>query len=83
MHRKDSAYLVARGYIKTVKDTLNLEDEDTNDALEKLEIPRKDKAGNFPLAPPVNDSNHITPEAILPGDKKKPSTMDTVNNNNQ
>ncbi|MEO8769425.1 MAG: penicillin-binding transpeptidase domain-containing protein [Ferruginibacter sp.] len=82
MHKRDSAYLVARGYIKTVKDTLNLEDEDTNDALEKLDVSKKDKTDNLPLAPFSKDSNNIKPEAILPQDKKKPETKDTANNNN-
>lgn len=80
MHRRDSAYLIARGYIRLVKDTLGLEDEDTNDALEKLDRSEKDSK---PLPPAGNDSNNIKPEAILPQDKKKPATMDSVNNNNQ
>ncbi|MEO6668058.1 MAG: penicillin-binding transpeptidase domain-containing protein [Ferruginibacter sp.] len=80
MHRRDSAYLIARGYIRLVKDTLGLEDEDTNDALEKLDRSEKDSK---PLPPAGNDSNNIKPEAILPQDRKKPATMDSVNNNNQ
>ena len=83
MHKRDSAYLIARGYIKTVKDTLGLEDEDTNDALEKMDTTKKDKAANLPLLPFKRDSNDIRPEAILPQEKRKPAASDTVNNNDQ
>ena len=80
MHRKDSAYLVARGYISLVKDTLDLEDEDTNDVLDKFEKDRSSK----PLPPmplPGNqDTGEIKPAAILPQDKRKPATQDSANN---
>ncbi|MEO7522478.1 MAG: penicillin-binding transpeptidase domain-containing protein, partial [Ferruginibacter sp.] len=68
MHRRDSAYLVARGYIKLVKDTLDLEQEDADDALQKLDRSKKDKAANLPLLPFNKDSNDVRPEAILPQD---------------
>ncbi|MFT3909092.1 MAG: penicillin-binding transpeptidase domain-containing protein [Ferruginibacter sp.] len=81
MHKRDSAYLIARGYIKTVKDTLGLEEEDTNDALEKMDTTKKYKAANLPLLPFKNDSNDIKhPEAILPQEKKKPAANDSTNN---
>jgi penicillin-binding protein 2 len=81
MHKRDSAYLIARGYIRTVKDTLDLEEEDTNDALEKMDTTRRMNKTIPPL--PVNrDSNYFRPDAILPQDKKKPATMDSVDNNN-
>ena len=77
MHKKDSAYLIARGYIRLVKDTLDLEDEDTNDALDKLE---KDKSKKS--LPPVNaDTNNLKPEAILPREDKKSGTTDSANHN--
>ncbi len=79
MHRKDSAYLVARGYIKLLKDTLDLEEEDTNDALEKLDKYDKAKEAT-PEAPVIPDSNNIRPEAILPQDKRKPGILDSANN---
>ncbi len=82
MHRKDSAYLVAKGYIRLVKDTLGLEEDDTNDALEKIDKTEKDK-GQPPLLPPSKDSNHPKPEAILPQDKRKPGAIDSTNNDNQ
>lgn len=81
MHRKDSAYLVARGYIRLVKDTLDLEDEDTNDVLDKFEKDRLNKP--LPLIPPPGnqDTGDIKPSAILPQDKRKPATQDSANNN--
>ena len=36
MHAKDSSYLIAKGYIKIIKDTMEIEEEDDTEALEKL-----------------------------------------------
>jgi septation ring formation regulator EzrA len=50
-HIKDSLYLVAKGYIKNIRDTMGLDDEDEREALEKIkkdkdsvkkELPKKD-----------------------------------------
>lgn len=79
MHRRDSAYLVARGYIKLVKDTLDLEEEDTNDALEKLDKYNKIKEPD-PVPPVIPDSNRTSTEAILPQEKRKPGIVDSANN---
>ena len=73
-HSKDSAYLLAKGYIKLLTDTLGLEDELDNAELEKG---RKEKNKNEPK----KDSNFVKQQAILPEEKKKPSVPDTVKNN--
>jgi hypothetical protein len=39
IHARDSAYLIAKGFIREVKDTLKLEDEGVeNEDLEKLKL---------------------------------------------
>lgn len=81
MHRKDSAYLIAKGYIKLVRDTLDLDDADTEDALDKLEKDRTKKPLSVPPPPAIPDSSGIGPEAVLPQDKRRPVTADTTNAN--
>ena len=66
-HARDTSYLVAKGYIKIIKDTLEIEVDEEIDlkAKPKNKIP-------LPEKPP------ITPEAILPSEKKKPENKDSI-----
>ena len=43
MHAKDSAYLIAKGYIKILKDTIGLDEEDDTESLDKLKKQNKRK----------------------------------------
>jgi penicillin-binding protein 2 len=79
-HVKDSAYLIAKGYIKIIRDTMGLDEEDEQEALDKLkkdkesakkELPKKD-SNNIPLKDKI--------EAILPDDKRNAAVKDTVKN---
>ena len=79
-HIKDSAYLVAKGYIKRIRDTMGFDEEDEQEALDKIkkdkdaakkEVPKKDSS-SLPAKPKI--------EAILPDDRKKPEAKDTVKN---
>ncbi len=73
-HSKDSAYLISKGYIKIIKDTIGLEDDEMNkEEYEKLKKDR-DKKNN-------DKSVTIKTEAILPTEKRKASTTDTTNRN--
>ena len=36
MHVKDTSYLIEKGYIKTAKDTMDIDEEDDTEALDKL-----------------------------------------------
>jgi penicillin-binding protein 2 len=78
-HSKDSAYLIAKGYIRIIKDTLEMDESDEDDALDKL---KKDKE-DLKKGQPKKDSNDrkiiIKTEAILPNEKKKPELKDTAN----
>ena len=79
-HAKDSAYLVAKGYIKKIKDTLEIDDEDEKEALDKM---KKDKE-NVKNTEPVRDSSipkfFIKLDAILPNERKKAEQKDSVRN---
>ena len=76
IHAKDPAYLLAKGYIKLVKDTIGLEDDDVeNEDLEKLKKQKPVK--NLP----GNDTSVARKEAVLPNEKRKPLSGDSTKNN--
>jgi hypothetical protein len=71
-HAKDSAYLLAKGYIKIIKDTLNLDDEDDAEAIDKLKQAKQKDTLKKPQ-PSNNDTNQTVPsttKATLPDRKK-------------
>ncbi len=80
-HSKDSAYLIAKNYIKTIKDTIGLEQDDETDVLDKM---KRDKDSTVKKELPKKDSNDSLPvikaEAVMPNSKKKPEPKDTVKN---
>jgi len=79
-HAKDSAYLIAKGFIKTIKDTLGIDEEDEKDALDRI---KSDKVTATKQQPVKDSSNKKTPpksEGILPAEKKRPVPKDTVMN---
>ena len=76
-HSKDSAYLIEKGYIRILKDSLEVDETDEindvkaqKDSIKtKKELPGKDSA----------DSKINTP-AALPDEKKKNNIKDSINN---
>ncbi len=77
-HSKDSAYLIAKGFIKIIKDTLEIDEEDENDALDKM---KKDKeAAKTPSKDSSNKKIIIKPDAVLPDEKKRLEEKDTSSN---
>jgi penicillin-binding protein 2 len=76
-HAKDSAYLIAKGYIKIIKDTLDIDEEDENDALDKM---KKDKevSKKTPGKDSTDKRNMIKPNALLPEEKRRQNGIDTA-----
>lgn len=75
MHAKDSAYLIAKGYITLIKDTMDVDQTDEEaimDELKKNKDKQKKDSGDKKIK--------INTEAILPDEKKKPEIKDTLNN---
>ena len=78
-HAKDSAYLIAKGYIKSLRDTMGMDAADEEDALDQIKkakedvktTPAKKDSSNNPVKP--------NPAAILPDEKKK-LQKDSLNN---
>ena len=77
-HSKDSAYLIAKGYLRIIKDTMELDETDEEDALEKV---KKDKELLKNEQQPKDSSGLIKfkQPAILPEEKKRGVGRDTVN----
>jgi penicillin-binding protein 2 len=80
IHAKDTSYLLEKGYIKIVKDTMGIEEDDDTEALERL---KKSKQKNNLLTDTIpsqkNDGNvkqHL--EATLPDRQRKPNAVNTV-----
>ncbi len=75
LHAKDSAYLIAKGYITLIRDTMEVDKTDEEEILDQIKK-EKDK--------PKKDSGdkklRIKTEAILPSEKKKPEIKDSLNN---
>ena len=77
-HSKDSAYLIAKGYLRIIKDTMDLDDTDEGDALGKLKKDKETLKKDQPQKDSGNNKTKINPQAILPDEKKKPGAKDSV-----
>ena len=77
-HSKDSAYLVAKGYIKIIKDTLGMDDSDEDEAMDKLKKDKEDQKKEQPKKDSNDNKIKINTDAILPNEKKKPEIKDSV-----
>ena len=77
-HAKDSTYLTTKGYIKGIKDTIELEQDDESDILDKMKKDTITIKKELPLKDSNNTSPAVKPEAILPFENKKPAPKDTV-----
>lgn len=78
-HAKDSAYLLSKGYIKRIKDTLGLDDDDSSSPVEKIKkLKVKDSIPDQPRkdSPPPDK----VPDAIIPEQPKVP-VKDSGRNN--
>ena len=69
MHLKDTSYLLAKGYIKIIKDTMDMDDQDDQEALDKLKK-AKQKEDQKKKEIPGNKPNT---DALLPDEQKKPA----------
>jgi penicillin-binding protein 2 len=78
MHAKDSAYLIQKGFIKIIKDTIGLEEEDNTDDLEKLKEAKQKEDLRKKKELPLSIENKINPEAILPDEQKMPTAKDST-----
>ena len=66
MHLKDTSYLLAKGYIKIIKDTMDMDEQDNQEALDKLK-----KAKQKEDQKKKDTLNKPNLEGLLPDEKKK------------
>ena len=71
-HAKEQKTNLAKGYIKSIKDTTGMEDEDSSDAMEELNKTKPDQI-NTPDSAPSNKQkvSNNTPNAIVPEEQNK------------
>ncbi|MFT3982136.1 MAG: penicillin-binding transpeptidase domain-containing protein [Ferruginibacter sp.] len=75
-HSKDSAYLLSKGYIKIIKDTVGLEDDEVKKDDMKDDKKEKEDKKNLPK------DSIAKADAILPSEKRKTGAADTSNKTN-
>ncbi|MBK8519784.1 MAG: penicillin-binding protein 2 [Chitinophagaceae bacterium] len=80
LHRKDSAYLIAKGYIKIIKDSMDVDAADEQEVLDQIKKEKDDLKKNQQKKEESDGKAKINTEAILPNEKKKPEPKDTLNN---
>ncbi len=80
VHAKDSAYLISKGYIRIIRDTLGLDELDIDDALDVLKNDKKKDAK--PLKQEKNEEVpvKIPVEAVMPDIKRKITEGDSTEN---
>ncbi len=78
LHRKDSAYLIAKGYIKVVKETIEVDETTEQEILDQLNKEKDDQKKKQQQKEESDNKMIIKPEAILPAEKKKPEVKDTA-----
>jgi len=75
LHSRDTSYLIAKGYIKIIKDTMGMDEQDNQEALDKLKK-AKQKENQKKKDKPDDAAIKANMEAILQDEKKK-QTRDT------
>ncbi|MFZ1784986.1 MAG: penicillin-binding transpeptidase domain-containing protein [Ferruginibacter sp.] len=77
LHAKDSAYLLAKGYIKLIRDTMEIDATDEQEILDQIKKD-KDDGKKDEQKKDKDEKLKINTEAILPNEKKKPEVKDSV-----
>lgn len=76
-HAKDTAYLLAKGYIKLLRDTMQVDISDEQEALDAIKNDKED-AKKEQQKKEEDKKPKQKPEAILPDEKKKPVLKDSI-----
>lgn len=71
IHAKDSLYLKEKGYMKIVKDTMGLEDDDDTEGLDKLKKSKQEERSDSVPAKKERPEASTTMNAVLPEKQKK------------
>ncbi len=77
-HAKDSSYLIAKGFIKVIKDTMDIDEGDQEDALDKFKGDTEELKSGKSKKDSNDNKIKIKTEAILPDKQKKPELKDSA-----
>ncbi|MDP4283929.1 MAG: penicillin-binding protein 2 [Bacteroidota bacterium] len=79
VHSKDTSYLIEKGYIKTLKDSMGLDDEDDMEGLEKLKKSNQEETSVDNSDTPKKEEkiNKNTEPALLP-EKQKTNRINSL-----
>ncbi len=79
IHARDTSYLLEKGYIKSAKDTMGIEEEDDTEGLEKLKKEKQKEKLTDTIPPGKNmDEAKQDVEAMLPEKQRKTNTVDSL-----
>ncbi len=78
LHKKDSAYLLAKGYIRILKDTMDVDATDEQEILDQLKKDKEDLKKNQQKKDSNDSKIKDKPQAILPDEKKRTELKDSV-----
>jgi hypothetical protein len=80
IHVKDTSYLIEKGYMKIVKDTMDIDEEDDTETLDKLKKSKQKENLITDTIPSQKNDADIRQrlEATLPDKQRKPNNTDTV-----
>lgn len=81
VHAKDSLFLKEKKYIKIVKDTVGIDEEDDTEALDKLKKSKQNERSANDSTPSNNDNKNIknTINGLLPDRQKRTDSIKTSN----
>ncbi|MDQ2721677.1 MAG: penicillin-binding transpeptidase domain-containing protein, partial [Bacteroidota bacterium] len=81
LHAKDSIYIKEKKYLKILKDTMGIDEDEDTDAFDKLKKSKETEQFPFDSVPSKNKDKNVkqTINAIMPDKQKKHASIDSVN----
>jgi len=78
IHAKDTSYLLAKGYIEIIKDTMGLDEEDNTEALDKFKKAKQKEEAEKKKKQNNDTARVLLQPAFLIDEKKKPEVKDSI-----
>jgi hypothetical protein len=76
LHSKDTSYLLAKGYIRIMKDTMDIDEQDDQEGLEKLKKAKQKEDQKKELPGRIENKPNV--EGVLPEEKKKKDSTNLI-----
>jgi len=78
LHKKDSAYLIAKGYIKLIREGIEMDVTDEQEILDQIKKEKENVKKKQQQKQNSDSKLKVKPEAILSTEKKKPELKDSI-----